>query len=546
MGVTRCVPIASVVTPATLSAENALDVSRPFSVQVPQFDFTSLDFVAAMPFHYIYGIYNYSGPSQPVQNVAQAVASLGQLLPVIPPRSNSSWSQQFWGPSLQCHNVEGAEREAIWTNIWNSYWYTWKSTGTFVYLSWVPWSPTQLQEFSANATGFSTGNTTGIDARLPFLTPNTGQRYNASSIFLGPGQLYNSSSSLTLDGASIYVSVLPQMFSTVVSNGDFVPELATPDMICKFKIQPNGLNTTLHDCFPRTNISLANRRTFTPSTLFSDATLLRCDVVNASYTASFNYTNGDANITVSQNIPTDTAVINTTSLVVSTDTSGPHSCSSLLLPSENVDFKTNCTFEPSVARLLSYQGISSGFNQLLQGYIMTTESPYGSSFNVNTSMVQTILAGTEELAFMQTRLNMYTSRSASPGWAYQGLVRTSAPTTRGPLKTTLEELFLNYTISLLTEPLLQYVMPVRGQSANAKGWLLPDPITHRRLPHHVLPTSTSRRTTTSTFTPGRHSGSLTDWPYSLRPLLLPQAQLHCSSMERPTATTSPRSCESAV
>lgn len=465
--VTRCVPIASVITPATLSAENTLHISLPSPVQVPQFDFTSLNFVAAMEPWYWYGSYNYSGPSRPVQRIAQAVSSLGELLPVAPPRYNSSWSQQFWGPNLQCHDVEGAEREAIWTNIWNSYWYTWKDTGTFVYLSWVPWSPTQLQAFNANATEFSTGNATVIDARLPFLTPGTGQRYNASSLTSGAGQLYNSSSSLTLDGpASIYVSVLPQMFSSSVRNGDFVPELLTPNVTCKFRIEPNGLNTILHDCILNAPDTVIVRANFTPSTLFSDATLVRCDLMNASYTASFKYTNGNANITVSQDMSTDAAVINTTSAVVSSEysrISAQDNCSSLVLFSEYADSKSNCTFEPSVARLLSYQGISSGFNQLLQGYIMTTESPYGSSLNINTSAVQTILADTEELDFIQKRLTTYTSNfinlqsmaQHNPNRAYEGLVRTSASATRGPLKATLEEMFLNYTISLLTEPYLQ-------------------------------------------------------------------------------------------
>ncbi|MDI1487031.1 MAG: hypothetical protein OHK93_006294 [Ramalina farinacea] len=64
--------------------------------------------------------------------------------------------------------------------------------------------------------------------------------------------------------------------------------------------------------------------------------------------------------------------------------------------------------------------------------------------------MRTILATTKELAF----LGKWRPDDGN-GWAYPGLVNPSPSDTNADLKSTLERLFQNYTISLLAEPLFQ-------------------------------------------------------------------------------------------
>ena len=137
----RCIPLATIFPPATLSVANVLE-SITLNLTVPQYDFTTLNLVTPMAYSGIYtgddwdssmgewGLWAWSGPSQPLQKIATAAMALGQILPITPPAPNhgrpypnASWTLNFWGPLLQCNDVIGIARDQIWTNIWNSYKY---------------------------------------------------------------------------------------------------------------------------------------------------------------------------------------------------------------------------------------------------------------------------------------------------------------------------------------------------------------------------------------------------------------------------------------
>ena len=103
----RCLPIDTIFPPATLSVENAYTIPS-LMLQVPQFDFSTSSFVTGLP----EGTNTpWGGPSQPVQNIASAVMGLGQILSITPPVPNITWTDDFWGPALQCSDVPEAERE---------------------------------------------------------------------------------------------------------------------------------------------------------------------------------------------------------------------------------------------------------------------------------------------------------------------------------------------------------------------------------------------------------------------------------------------------
>ena len=105
----------------------------------------------------------------------------------------------------------------------------------------------------------------------------------------------------------------------------------------------------------------------------------------------------------------------------------------------------------------------AAFNQLVLGTIQEVST--SSSVMTSTTIMNTVLAQTEELAFIHNwdpRVDvgigfpsLQTVFSSSAGWAYPGLVNMKLPHSRGDLRSTLEELFQSFTTSLLAEPYLQ-------------------------------------------------------------------------------------------
>lgn len=105
--------------------------------QVPQLDFTTFNYVAALPFAapdlpprrpWLIDMaaenstgrawWQYNDPSQPVQYVALVTAGLGRILSTSKSQGNATWDLDFAGPALQCHNILGPERAKVHSNIW--------------------------------------------------------------------------------------------------------------------------------------------------------------------------------------------------------------------------------------------------------------------------------------------------------------------------------------------------------------------------------------------------------------------------------------------
>lgn len=61
--------------------------------------------------------YEYQGPSDAVNLIAITVGAQGGVLPITPPAQNSTWSVNFFGPSMHCHNVSGPMHDAITLDI---------------------------------------------------------------------------------------------------------------------------------------------------------------------------------------------------------------------------------------------------------------------------------------------------------------------------------------------------------------------------------------------------------------------------------------------
>jgi hypothetical protein len=409
--------------------------------KVPQFDFTTMNYVSGLDYeNTAYGTtsqWEWTGPSQPVQHIALAVMGLGDMLQISPPSPNASWSHKFWGPALRCDDVAGAKRDSIWTNIWNSYNGTSES---YVYLSWAPWSYVDGWKYWTN---FSKSN---IDPDLPFLF-----RSDTGPVHVGPPPAYLS----TNGPASMFVAVLPASENLQIYQLPPTEFSWTDPGGCNYRMV-KSIHEPLAGC-------LAGEPRFTPSMVYEDATLLRCDLFNTSYLIDFKYLNGAQHVTVRQDMTDNAQIVHGSNYFVGPD---PPSYSGFSALANCSTFQTDrnfnrkgtpCTFEAGAVRLLSYQGIMSAFNQMVLGAV--THKQF--SFGFNTAITRTILAQTEELGFLRNmRIRGFGPElqplvSNSSAWAYQGLVNPHLPNSRGQLKSILEEQFQNYTVSLLAEPYLQ-------------------------------------------------------------------------------------------
>lgn len=147
----RSLPIASIVTPATLSVESAPTIPHPYALtEVPHFDFTNLDFLVPPTLavlgeqtegfgNTLFDRYCYRGPSQVLHRVSSAVGASGDILPIRPPSLNSTWSIDFWAPDLRCRDASEQQRHDVWENLFN--YFNASPTNclaSYSYISWVP------------------------------------------------------------------------------------------------------------------------------------------------------------------------------------------------------------------------------------------------------------------------------------------------------------------------------------------------------------------------------------------------------------------------
>lgn len=417
-------------------------------LQVAQFDFNTFKFVAALQLLFqnpdATSYWQWAGPSQPLQPIALAVMGRGQILPITPPAPNTSWTLDFWGPALQCNDVAATERDRIWINIWNSYNAT--RTGPYAFLSWVPWSNTP----NADHLNYDVYNPnfSEIGRDRPFIFNVSGEGVLLPSI--GPP-----SSSFSFDGpASLFLAVLPetQRFKIIES-----------DKVGGGKELRFSYNYSMpEDCVFQTIQKLTDPITcegaiFAPALVYKDSTLLRCDLVNTSYSVEFSYSSGAQNIQISPNMTGNSPVVSAGRYFVGSPPINPGNCSTFLAASVYEDKHPPCVFDIDTVRLLSYQGIMAAFNHFVVG---TVQNPgLTASTSIDTNIMETILAATKELAFVR---DWHFSDEVSPALTfgytlppYPGLENSKLPDARGDLKSTLEQLFQNLTISLLAEPYFQ-------------------------------------------------------------------------------------------
>lgn len=183
-----------------------------------------------------------------------------------------------------------------------------------------------------------------------------------------------------------------------------------------------------------------------------NTTVTQCELVNTTYHASFNFTNGEQSIQVTTS-PLNQDKLTTVSEVCMSkrdETFYDSGCATLT-------DSTNSYLKQELLRRLSYQAVMQGFNRLFTGSIYgTPEQSQTAVFR--SGVLNTVLANTPELLFFSSPVDAvpYLQDTIdTSAAALQGLV-TYAPTATGkPLREMLEQLFSNITISLMSSSQLQ-------------------------------------------------------------------------------------------
>lgn len=180
----------------------------------------------------------------------------------------------------------------------------------------------------------------------------------------------------------------------------------------------------------------------------SGAVMLQCELTSSKYHASFQYQNGLPMINVSSEIQDENEPIQTVSSVNCT-TSDPDGGS--------------CDLSPATMRTLSYQAIMDALTYLITGYVVTNEDDTVAL--IQSQVISTPLAGTQELQFIgQPLLEQKDTAVAKPlqqnilDWAKtrnEGLVKTKSVAHAASLPETIQQLFENVTISMMSQSQLR-------------------------------------------------------------------------------------------
>ncbi|KAI0967657.1 hypothetical protein F4678DRAFT_239427 [Xylaria arbuscula] len=395
-------PIPFVITPGTLSVVLVAE-NHSAMRDVPNVDFTSFNYVAGIPW-YDYSIapmtseYVYNGPSIGVEKVAVAVAAQGAILPIAPPAENSSWSLDFYGPSLSCGAMKDSVQSQVEPNI------------------------------------------------VQFLNRSNDCLFRADTDLCWNPNDYNNMGVLGLDSRNI--TPLPYLDGDVAENfskGDYKGPF-TPIYI-----------TLLPFILPSPCEALDNNQVLS---LLQNASYFQCDLHNASYHVDFSYKSGMQNIAFQ--IDRLEAVTNVFHMFRRSEnlgvgfSQGPFNCNQL----EEYELLANdpCVFDTGLLRRLSYTGVLDGFCRLMIGSVSIGDDGIP---EVDTSIFTTSLIDTPELEYLLqfvksprkegTLQSQFISNKTPQGTTLSNI---EEPPPRSSLPWAMEELFSNFTISLMSSDLL--------------------------------------------------------------------------------------------
>jgi hypothetical protein len=417
--VLRFIPIASTITPATLSVVIAAPNPLPMAaLQVPQLDFKSLKFINP-------GLFNfggrqgdvgtqmmlYNGPSIITQRIAKTTAALGSILSIPAPGINASYEMSFPGPYLSCENMNDTFQLQVQKNILLNYangslcqeWYN--------FLSWTSYSGNH-------------DNTDNLPQPLPFDETKPFARNIGT---LGP--LSWTPVTENNDTATIYFAVMPRMLGSDTAR---CPALERVDEY----------------------YNLFN--------MFKNSTFLQCKLSNTTYHAKFNFTGGHQTVdlefrNLSDSKPVPALEIAYLNFGKHQDNEGKMTTDHCETVGQQRSSYVNCAINTTTLETLSFQAVMDSFGSLLVGGVRTGNNIGKKTIITSTNLLTTSLMSSRELAFMSTgaswRNNSLDSFPATDRFTL--MMPKDPPIKDISLARNLEQLFQNITVSMMSSEILQ-------------------------------------------------------------------------------------------
>lgn len=375
---------------------------------VPNVGFESLNYVNAMPHSpdsedsTVETRYTYSGPSQAVQMLVNDVATTGAIQPIAVPFTNASWTLSFPGPGLKCTEVPPSMRSEVQDKLLSAIGATTTICTTNGYFAWT-----------------SVAHTLAKNITVSFNSLNHG--------------------SLALN-----MVALPHMMG-------LDPQLDGHDV--------TGEIPYLQACSAANEFSLRRDHNLLHS-IFANSTMIQCQLRNFTYHTSFKYLNGAQSVDIRTELLDDPPILGLPSVQgygVNYHKWFRNQVDCTVL---SRGYPAGCSVDPKILRRLSYQAILDALANIIGGEVSREQAAANPSFD--TSVQNTVLAETSELKFL---------KSKTPGLAFQplqdyiaawpepilfrGLVNDGPTVKLAPLSETIERLFENITISMMSSPMLR-------------------------------------------------------------------------------------------
>jgi hypothetical protein len=371
------------------------EISNSSMQYVPQVDFTSMNFAFLAASETLMPVYNYLGPQQGVQKAVTLALTNGEIQPISPPRTNSSWELNFNAPAITCQAVNASLQQEITDNIFDAINASYPDVCgiSYGYISWIPDSSTS-------------------NGLLPFT--NSSGNYSLRSGTVGPEGDFTASDGVPYPTSypplSIMIAALPNMYTGLGSAG------------CSQ--EKSALN---------------------------DSTILECSLYNATYISNFTYVNGDQNI----NTTLPLQFLNNVGYIGGITGSYPFFVPYNGTPPDPQD---PTSYNTTLAEMFAYQAVMDAFGMTILGTV-ANKNVGENSWSLDatdTSIMTTVLLQTNELAFLQSADQVYElSQLGREEIDWPGDSITISDNSTMPLKDALEEAFRNVTLSLIAQYTLQ-------------------------------------------------------------------------------------------
>lgn len=246
-----------------------------------------------------------------------------------------------------------------------------------------------------------------------------------------------------------------------IKNSSWLLRSGTLGPITDNPLNPNGPATVFVASLPRMMYKLMQGCTGKEAASLEGATILRCQLYDVTYQANFHWSDGAQTVNVTT-ASTPEGVAPLQGISGAEPLAAQYPNGTYITPNAT----DPATYNSSIIRTFAYQSVMDAFGEVLVGTISNSMASYGGLAVANTSIMNTIMGTSRDLAFL-TEYDDQATRSGSnsfKNWVeedlptevlWDGITVSENTTSDLGLQSAVEQLFQNVTISLMSSALLQ-------------------------------------------------------------------------------------------